>query len=161
MLLFYVIGRHSIHHGVSIRTKMVTLGMDSCSFSLGKPREKLHKSIHLVSTVDPLYPYIFFTFDLNTIRLSVIFINLKNANDLVWCKWISSSCHEMNVLMVRLSSTAIKLSFAEARWLYNSNCIMETWKWLHLCCFDVCEISKYGKQFISQPAGKCALCRLH
>ena len=43
-------GRHRIHHGVSIRRKMVILGMDLWCFALGKPSAKQHKSIPLVIT---------------------------------------------------------------------------------------------------------------
>ena len=41
-------GRHSTHHGVSIMRKVITISMDVCSCSLGKPHEKQHKYIPLV-----------------------------------------------------------------------------------------------------------------
>ena len=41
--------RHRIHLGVSIRMKMVTLGMDLYCFGPGKPHAKEHKSIPWVT----------------------------------------------------------------------------------------------------------------
>ena len=68
-------GRHRILQDVSIR-RMVTLGMDLCSFSLGNPHEKV-QNVHpsgdhfppcRKSMVDPLYSanivYIIFTLKL-------------------------------------------------------------------------------------------------
>ena len=43
--------RHRIHHGMAVRRKMVTLGMDLYCFALGKPCAKQHKSILLVTIV--------------------------------------------------------------------------------------------------------------
>ena len=43
-------GRHIIHHGMSIRMKVVTLGMNLWGFALSKPGAKHYKSIPLVTT---------------------------------------------------------------------------------------------------------------
>ena len=52
--VYYIVlchGRHRIHHGMSIRRKMITLGMDLGCFALSKPHANQHQSIPLVTIV--------------------------------------------------------------------------------------------------------------
>ena len=46
--------RHRIHHGMSIRRKMVTLRMDVWCFTLSQPHAKQHKSTLLLTIFLPI-----------------------------------------------------------------------------------------------------------